>query len=117
MINKRKIGSHGEDLALEYLAQNGYSVLDRNIYTEKGEIDIIAKDGTATVFVEVKYRRGIGFGRPEEAMTRSKLQHFRQAISDWCAMNGWPKNLRADVLAILETERGTNFELFKDVLT
>lgn len=50
-------GKQGEDIACEFLIQNGYRVLDRNWHCRYGEIDIIARKGTYLCFVEVKTRK------------------------------------------------------------
>lgn len=68
------IGKIGEEIAQNYLIQKGYKIITTNYRSRFGEIDIIAfKDG-CTVFVEVKFRSSLVFGRPLEAITRSKLR-------------------------------------------
>ncbi|MCP3669207.1 MAG: YraN family protein, partial [Gammaproteobacteria bacterium] len=52
----RKIGTEAEDLALEYLKQQGLTLLNRNYHCRRGEIDLIMQDGNFLVFVEVRYR-------------------------------------------------------------
>jgi putative endonuclease len=54
---RRALGSLGEQLAEAHLARLGFSVLERNVRTRHGEIDLIAFDGSTLVFVEVKTRR------------------------------------------------------------
>lgn len=70
---RRKYGDKGEDYALEFLKTKGYKIVDRNYSSRFGEIDIIAVDDDTLVFVEVKTRWSNKFGRPEEAVTKSKL--------------------------------------------
>lgn len=53
---KRKIGDFGETLAVDYLEQNHYKILDRNFQKQWGEIDIIAEKNNIIIFVEVKTR-------------------------------------------------------------
>ena len=55
---KRNFGNLGENIAVEYLKRNGYSIVCRNFYCKMGEIDIIAKEKNEIVFVEVKTRSG-----------------------------------------------------------
>lgn len=71
-LNRRKEGSFGEELAAEFLQKNGYLILERNYRFGRGEIDLIAKDGEELVFVEVKARRSISYGPPEDAITPAK---------------------------------------------
>jgi len=68
----RLLGDKGEDIAARFLRKKGYRIIKRNYKTPSGEIDIIARDGDAVVFVEVKTRKGKLFGKPEEAVDRRK---------------------------------------------
>ncbi|MDP8951493.1 MAG: YraN family protein, partial [Actinomycetota bacterium] len=61
-LNRRRIGERGESLALGYLAKKGYAPVERNYRTRHGEIDLIVREEKTLVFVEVKLRRGTGFG-------------------------------------------------------
>ncbi len=83
----KSIGDLGEELAAEYLTGKGYRILDRNYRFSREEIDIVCfqsyadyTKGGELVFVEVKTRRGLGFGRPEERVDRPKQEAiFRTA--------------------------------------
>jgi len=66
------LGEHGESLAVRALEGAGYAVLARRYRTRFGEIDIIARDGTCLVFVEVKARTHRRCGRPDEQVTPRK---------------------------------------------
>ena len=54
--NNRAVGSIYEEKIAAFLKQNGFVILERNYRCKQGEIDIIAKDGSYFVFIEVKYR-------------------------------------------------------------
>jgi putative endonuclease len=69
MAAKDALGKRGEDLAADYLRGAGLSIVERNWRCALGEIDVIARDGGETVFVEVKTRAGVGYGHPLEAIT------------------------------------------------
>jgi putative endonuclease len=71
---RRQRGQQGEQLAVVYLQQNGYRIQERNYRHRRGEIDIIAWDGSTLVFVEVKTKVQSGFGLPQEMVDRRK-QH------------------------------------------
>ncbi|PIU55219.1 MAG: YraN family protein [Deltaproteobacteria bacterium CG07_land_8_20_14_0_80_38_7] len=75
-INK---GNKGEDLACIYLKKNGFRIVDRNIRTPFGEIDIIAKKKDFFHCFEVKSRNTMTFGSPFEAVTINKQTRIRQA--------------------------------------
>jgi len=79
--NNRKTGSFYEDKAASYLETQGYRILERNYRDRNGEIDLIAEDGSALVFVEVKYRSTAINGEPAEAVTiRKRRTICRRAL-------------------------------------
>ena len=65
-----------EDAAAEYLAFEGYRLVERNWRCRRGEVDIIAAEGNCLCFIEVKYRSGTGFGTPAEGVTASKRKRL-----------------------------------------
>lgn len=76
---KQSLGNYGENLAEQFLQKKGFEILARNIRLKKGEIDIIAKDGNTTVFIEVKTRSNTNFGDPLSAITPRKFYNFQKA--------------------------------------
>ena len=73
MLNPfQRFGRKAENIAAEHLAEHGYRIVRRNYRTRTGEIDLIAKDGPYTVFVEVKARRSETYGHPKEAVSFAK---------------------------------------------
>lgn len=99
---RARLGAMGEDVASRYLQSHGLVVLERNWRCREGEIDLVATDGDTLVVVEVKTRSGIDYGRPAEAVTRSKLSRIRRLAQLWLAANrvGWVQ-VRFDVVAVL----------------
>lgn len=85
-MTTKSFGDRGEDLAANYLEDNGYTILDRNYRFERAEVDLICfappdrkgEDGEL-VFAEIKTRSGLAFGRPEEAVSRTKRRHIVRA--------------------------------------
>lgn len=77
------LGRAGEDLAVARLEAEGMVVIARNVRCRHGEIDIIARDGSAVVFVEVKTRRTMRQGSPLEAITPAKLRKIRMLSGLW----------------------------------
>lgn len=78
--NKIK-GKSGENIACEYLKKSGYEIFHRNFTTSIGELDIVAADNNALVFIEVKTRINDAFGTPAEAVD----YHKRRKISEVAA--------------------------------
>ncbi len=80
-----EFGRHGEDLARTFLESLGYGFIARNWHCRAGEIDLIMRDGTEIVFVEVKTRHGERAGRAEDAVSRSKSRKLL-AAGEWYIM-------------------------------
>ncbi len=101
---RRKLGNEGEDLAADFLESKGYRILARQAGIPRvGEIDIVAYDprGGEIVFVEVKTRRDVKYGPPEEAVTISKLRRLMRVAELWRARNKlYDRPWRVDVIAI-----------------
>jgi len=66
------LGTQGERIAERFLRKKGYRILERNVRSKLGEIDLVATEGKALVFVEVRSVSGSGFGRPEESLEGRK---------------------------------------------
>ena len=105
--NTREIGNEGEEVAAAYLESKGYTILERNYFFERAEVDIVAYDQTCIVFVEVKQRRNTRFGKPEEFVTEEKIENIYKAAEAWLyerKMDGSP--VRFDVIGIVQPEKG-----------
>src|SRR5258706_2057616 len=82
---KAEFGKAGEDLACRELERRGYAILARRYRRRGGELDIIARDGETTVFVEVKARDGRDFGEAAEAVTFAKRRRIVAVATDYAA--------------------------------
>ena len=97
------LGKHGEDLAVKYLINKGYQVLERNFRRPWGELDIIARFSGDIVFIEVKTQNKNNrfFIRPEENITIFKQRQLIKAAQGYLAkMRLLDRNWRIDVVAI-----------------
>ncbi len=97
---RRKLGQAAELRAASYLADAGYTVIDRNWRRRSGELDIVAREGEWLVFVEVRARRGTMFGSPEESVTRHKQARLARLAQQYLAECAWEGPWRIDVLAL-----------------
>ncbi len=91
---------------MRYLEKKGYEALERNYRTRHGEIDLIVRGEGTLVFVEVKLRRGMGFGDPLEAVTPQKQARIRLMAERYLAKKGEDfvanfDEVRFDVVGIL----------------
>ena len=83
----RAIGAKGEEIASNYLKQNGYQILDRNNLTRWGELDLIVTKNKTLVFVEVKFKTTEEFGTPEEMISQNKLIQVKRTAEMYLAIN------------------------------
>jgi len=103
-FSTKKTGDKGEDLAIELLESKSYTIIKRNYRYGKGEIDIIAKDPQeeGLVFIEVKSRKSLEYGSPEEAITKNKIKQLKRIAELYLYENEIKEILcRFDVIAIL----------------
>lgn len=95
----RDTGRIGEELAERLLVEKEYKIVKRNFSTRFGEIDIICQDKDTLVFVEVKTKRDLDFGTPEEMYTRGKAERVKRMASVY--LEGRETNCRIDMVAIV----------------
>ncbi len=100
MAQHNDFGTQGEDIAVDYLRQKGYVVLDRNWRSGHKEIDIVARQGDTIVFVEVKARANIMYGNPEDAVTRRKMHLLVMAADAYLRHNLLDDEVRFDIITI-----------------
>jgi len=115
--NKTKVGRQGEELAAAFLQKRGYRILERNFRLAYGEVDIIAKDGSFLVFVEVKLRQDDDYGSGEEAINKRKIAHIERVGEYYAALHPQlPQTLRIDVVSInLSRKNHPQIRLFKNI--
>ncbi len=103
------IGRLGEDMAVEFLKKNGYTVIERNFRASHNELDIIASDKKYIVFVEVKARTykdpsNLPYGRPASAVTYGKRQRTLAAARQYLRTHSVKgKQPRIDVIEVFFT--------------
>jgi putative endonuclease len=101
MARNQRIGKWGEDLAENFLIAKGLLVIDRNVFTPYGELDIVARQDDTIVFVEVKARTSMSFGFPETALNARKKAHLVDAASYYMQQHlDLEGDWRVDVIAI-----------------
>lgn len=101
--NRQAIGRWGENTAASYLHGRGYEILDRNVRTSYGELDLVARIDNVLVFVEVKTRRTTAYGLPEESITKRKASHILQSAQAYILSNNLPEiDWRIDLITIFK---------------
>ncbi len=101
MTQNHARGAEGEGLALRFLQNEGYLLLEKNYRAQRCEIDLIMQDDETTVFVEVKARASMRFGLGREAVTKKKQQNLLIAATAYAADHGLLEaSLRFDVIEV-----------------
>jgi putative endonuclease len=98
---RQQLGLRGEAIAVLEIERQGYVILDRRYRTRFGEIDIIARDGDAVVFVEVKTKSDSRYGDPAEMVTAGKQRRLVSMAEEYAAghrLDNTP--CRFDVVAV-----------------
>jgi len=114
---KQALGIKGEKLALHFLRQRGYKIIARNFSCRFGEIDIIARQGKTTAFIEVKTRTSCEFGLPQEAIRPEKLKHLWRSAQFYIKRYANPEGeFRFDAVAVVLSKDKALIHLIKDIL-
>lgn len=100
MKNNHPVGKFGEDIAVRFLEKRGFCIIERNVYMRGGEIDIVAKDGTKTVFIEVKTRFSLRQGGAIYAFSPGKFYKFYKAVLVYQQYKHVVDSFRLDFLAV-----------------
>ena len=113
---RRALGDRGEQEAADFLSRCGMRILERKFRCRGGEVDLIARDGTDLVFVEVKTRTSGQFGEGSEAVTASKRRRILRAASLYLsARDSLSHPCRFDVVSVrLDPSGGPHLEHLRD---
>ena len=100
MAEHNELGKLGEDLAVDYLKKNGYTILNTNWTFQKAEIDIIARIENIVAIIEVKTRSSLEFGLPQDFVKPKKIQLLVKAVNAYVIEKNLDLDVRFDIIAI-----------------
>ncbi len=80
---QRSLGDRGEAVAAKFLLSKGLQLEDHNVCAPGGEIDLVMREGSTWVFVEVKTRKSRAYGRAIEAVTSQKIERSLRAVEHY----------------------------------
>ena len=116
MAHHNLIGSIGEEMAVKYLSDKGYTILERNWRHRNWEVDVIAVKQNKLHIIEVKTRRTATFGYPEDDVSKKKIKYLMGAAEEYLLLNPQWKLLQFDILSItLKKDKQPEFYLIEDV--
>ena len=110
----RERGRDAEALAAAWLESKGFTVLDRNHATRRGEVDLICEEGETLCFVEVRSRTGRDRGGPEESVGRLKARRVVAAATHWALTHGClERTMRFDLVSLVRGSAGPSLDLVR----
>ncbi len=101
MAEHTELGKKGEKIAINYLIEKGYIILEKNYRYLKAEVDIIAKKNNVLAAVEVKTRSTDHFGNPQDFVNPKKIKLLLSAIDYYVNDKDLDVEVRFDIIAII----------------
>lgn len=114
MAKHNELGKKGEEIAVQYLTDKGYEILERNWRNRHKEIDIVAKDGDELVIVEVKTRNNDDYGEPYVSVSRQKQMRLIYAANAYIFRYKLDINTRFDIISIVYNDGNPMIEHIED---
>jgi putative endonuclease len=113
-MNNRTAGYYGEQLAENFLKQQGYKVLERNFWCRYGEIDLIAQKGDYLSFIEVKSASSQDFIHPQEKVDSKKQKKIERVAQYYLQFREFRLDLRFDVVVVITSTPKPKIKLIKN---
>ena len=114
MAAHNELGKLGEELAVDFLKKEGYTILATNWIFQKAEIDILAQKEDILTVVKVKTRSSIEFGLPQDFVKPKKIQLLVKAVDAYVTLNEIDVNVRFDIIAIHKEKESFAIEHLTD---
>lgn len=112
---RRKSGDAAEQLVVEHLEREGWTIRDRNVLCRRGELDVVAEKGPVLAFVEVRMRSTAAWGDPSMTVTGSKQRKVVLAAHEYCQRHRlFARVIRFDVASVVGRGREGQVELIPD---
>ena len=114
MAQHNELGKRGEQLAVDYLREHGYAIVERNYRFDKAEVDIIAKNKDVLAIIEVKTRSSTEFGNPQDFVKLKQIQRLVKAVDEYVTIKNLDVEIRFDIIAIVKNGKQFLIEHIKD---
>ncbi len=101
MSDIHETGKTGEELAAAYLSEKGYEILETNWRFRRYELDIIARKEKTIIVAEVKTRKSLYGGMPEESVTRQKQKSMVRAANAYILLKEYDEEVRFDIISVI----------------
>ena len=114
MAQHNELGKKGEQLAVNFLVENSYEIVERNYRFDKSEVDIIAQKDDVLAIIEVKTRSTNDFGNPQDFVKPKQIQRLVKAVNEYVIENDLDVEVRFDIIAIVKNGNSFEIEHLKD---
>ncbi len=105
MAQHNELGKKGEQLAVDFLIENGYKIVARNYRFDKAEVDIIARQKDILAIIEVKARSTADFGNPQDFVKPKQIKNLVKAVDEYVTINDLDVEVRFDIIAIIKKNK------------
>lgn len=102
MAQHNELGKKGEQLAVDFLIENNYQIIERNYRFDKAEVDIIAQKDAILAIIEVKTRSSLDFGNPQDFVKPKQIKNLVKAVDEYVTVNNLDTEVRFDIIAIVK---------------
>ena len=114
MAEHNELGKKGEQLAIDFLIEKEYKILERNYRFQKAEVDIIAQKDAVLAVIEVKTRSSNYFGNPQDFVNPKKIKLLISAIDHYVIERDLDVEVRFDIVAIIKEKNTFRIDHLKD---
>ncbi|MBI5127769.1 YraN family protein [Candidatus Roizmanbacteria bacterium] len=113
---QKNIGKLGEQKALLFLKDNGFTILKTNFRSRQGEIDLIAKKDRTVYFIEVKTRTSLNKGYPYEAVNKTKIFRLKKTANYFLLKSNYKDyKLKLGVISLVLDKEKDSLKFYDDL--
>jgi len=117
MAKHLRLGKRAEYLTSDYLRSRGYYIRDKNYRSGQSEVDIIAQKHKTLCFIEIKSKRSLRFGEPENQIGKSKIRLYHHAAESFQLEEKWHGEIQFDSISITFFPQAVKIEHFEDAFS
>ncbi len=114
------IGSAGEKIVENYLKNNGYKILEKNLKTRYLEIDIIAEKNNTLIFIEVRSKTNDNFGEPEDTINKKKKEKLKNNAFSYINYKNYDGLYKIEIVSVILDKNNINkkesLRHYKDII-
>ena len=110
MAEHNILGNKGEALAVDFLVENKYEILEKNWRYKRAEVDVIAKKDNWIIIIEVKTRSSATFDSPADSINKTKIKMLTEAAEAYILQNDLDNEVRFDVISIIKQKKNHSIQ-------